>query len=167
MPEQDLNNKRALVTGGARGIGAATALTLIERGAQVVICGRTAPTQPVGDAHFITADLGSATGPEQLAAATLEALGSLDILVNNAGGQITHAAIEEFSDEDWQQELQIHLLASVKLDRALLPALTETAGSIVHVSSAVARLPEPAVIAYASAKAALGPELLGGEGLGG
>ena len=94
-------------------------------------------------------------GAEELAAAVLGRWDSLDILIDNAGGQTVHDRIEDFTDEEWRQDLQLNLLAPVALDRALLPALTSSAGAIVHVSSTVARMPEPAVVAYASAKAAL------------
>lgn len=154
MRQIDLTGKRALVTGGSKGIGAATALMLAELGAEVVISARTAPASPVGSSRFIAADLTAPDGPENLATAVLDG-GGLDILVDNAGGQVIHGSVEEFTDEDWQHDLQLNLLAPVKLDRALLPALTAAAGAIVHVSSTVARMPEPAVVAYASAKAAL------------
>lgn len=155
MDVQDLAGKRALVTGGTKGIGAATALALQARGAEVMIAARQPPTAPIGTAAFVAADLGAPGGASALAPAVREQWGGLDILVDNAGAQVVHEHVEDFTDEEWRTDLQINLLAPVELDRALLPALIEARGVIVHVSSAVARLPEPAVVAYASAKAAL------------
>jgi short chain dehydrogenase len=83
---KELIGRRALVTGGTRGIGAAIAQRLLDAGAKVVVTARSrGETLPAG-AAFVAGDVASASGVKAIAAGALEALGGLDILVNNAGG---------------------------------------------------------------------------------
>ncbi len=174
-----LRGARVLVTGGTRGIGAATVRRLAAAGAEVVAAARTAPdpvgevpvradlagsdlagTDPAGTGpgRFVAADVATADGVAALAEQALDLLGGIDILVSNAGGQ-THRpeGVLHFSDEDWQRDLDINLLSAVRLDRALLPAMIAqgSGGSIVHVGSNAARMPRPASLPYTAAKAAL------------
>jgi len=151
----DLTGRRALVTGGTRGIGAATARRLADAGAEVVVAARTVPA--AAEFPVIAADLSTAEGVATVSRRTLELLGGLDILVSNAGGQTHHPeGVLGFSDEDWQRDLDINLMAAVRLDWALLPALAKTGqGAIVHVGSGAARLTHPASLPYSAAKAAL------------
>jgi len=90
-------------------------------------------------------------------AVVLDRLGGVDVLVNNAGSQ-THVPDGALgtTDEDWQQDFDTNLFSSVRLDRALLPAmLAQRSGVIIHVTSGQARMPGPASLPYAAAKAAL------------
>jgi NAD(P)-dependent dehydrogenase (short-subunit alcohol dehydrogenase family) len=81
----ELNGRRALVTGGSKGIGAAIAQRLIDAGASVMVAARaTTPDTPAG-AKFVTADLHTRDSVRALADAALEQLGGLDILIDNAG----------------------------------------------------------------------------------
>jgi len=158
-PVAGLSGARVLVTGGTRGIGAATARRLAEAGAEVVVAARTAPDSPgTGPCRFVAADIAIADGVAALAGQALDLLGGLDVLVSNAGGQ-THRpeGVLSFSDEDWQHDLDVNLLSAVRLDRALLPAMIAQGrgGAIVHVGSNAARLPRPASLPYTAAKAAL------------
>ena len=157
--ETGLHGARVLVTGGTRGIGAATVRRLAAAGAEVVAAARTAPAPAgTGPARFVPADVATADGVAALAEQVLDLLGGIDILVSNAGGQ-THRpeGVLHFSDEDWQRDLDINLLSAVRLDRALLPAMIAqgSGGSIVHVGSNAARMPRPASLPYTAAKAAL------------
>ena len=181
--ETSLNGARVLVTGGTRGIGAATVRRLAAAGAEVVAAARTAPDpggagpggagpggagpgdagpggagpRGAGPARYVAADVATAAGVAALAEQALDLLGGLDILVSNAGGQ-THrpGGVLHFSDEDWQRDLDTNLLSAVRLDRALLPAMiAQGRGSIVHVGSNAARMPRPASLPYTAAKAAL------------
>lgn len=149
-----LSGQRALVTGGTRGIGAATARALADAGAQIIVSARTAPADyplPV-----ITADMSNADDVQALAASALERLGGIDVIISNAGGQIRRSGALQFTDDDWQRELDINLLAAVRLDRALLPSmLAQGAGAIVHVSSGAARIARATSLPYSAAKAAL------------
>ena len=151
---EGLSGKRALITGGTRGIGAATARALADAGAQVLVSARTAPSG--SPFPVITADMSEPGDVQALAERFLERLGGIDVLVSNVGGQIRRPSALEFSDEDWQQELNLNLLAAVRLDRALAPAMiAQGAGAIVHVSSGAARIARPASLPYSASKAAL------------
>jgi NAD(P)-dependent dehydrogenase (short-subunit alcohol dehydrogenase family) len=154
-----LSGARALVTGGTRGIGAAVVRCLVEAGAEVVAAARTAPASPgPGSCRFVAADVATAQGAAALAERALDLLGGIDILVSNAGGQTYRpGGVLQFSDHDWQHDLDANLLSAVRLDRALVPAMIAqgSGGSIVHVGSGAARLPRPASLPYTAAKAAL------------
>jgi NAD(P)-dependent dehydrogenase (short-subunit alcohol dehydrogenase family) len=150
-----LKGKRALVTGGTRGLGAAIAAALRREGADVVVAARSAP-EGTHD-RFVAADLTTAEGVEFLARRVIDELGGLDILVSNAGGQTRRPqGIMAFTDADWDHDLAINLYAAVRLDRALVPhMITSGGGSIIHVSSLAASTPRRASIAYSASKAAL------------
>lgn len=151
----DFVGKRVLVTGGTKGIGAAVARRLAEAGADVVVAARTPVDDPPAG-RFVQADLAALEGAGRLAEEVLEILGGIDVLVDNAGS-MSHApeGALALTDEDWQRDLNTNLLSVVRLDRALLPAMIEQgSGVIVHVVSQEARLPLPASLAYAAAKAA-------------
>jgi NAD(P)-dependent dehydrogenase (short-subunit alcohol dehydrogenase family) len=154
---RDLEGRRALVTGGTRGIGAAIARRLLDAGAEVVTTARTArPTTPAG-ARFLTGDVSTAAGAREIAAQAVEALGGVDIVVNNAAAARAHfegtAAID---DGEWQDALDLNYLSAVRVTNALLPAMIERgSGAIVNISSSAAMtLPAP-LLHYGAAKAAL------------
>ena len=97
----DLTGRRALVSGGTRGIGAAIARHLSQAGARVVVSARS-PGGDDGAAHFIAADLSTPDGPPHLAAQALDYLGSIDILVDNAASQtLVPAGVLAMTDADW------------------------------------------------------------------
>jgi len=82
---KEFAGKRALVTGGSRGIGASIAQRLIEGGANVVVVARSRHEQTPAGAHFVTGDLGSESGAKAVGVEAFRILGGLDILVNSAG----------------------------------------------------------------------------------
>jgi NAD(P)-dependent dehydrogenase (short-subunit alcohol dehydrogenase family) len=153
MP-QPLSGQRVLVTGGTRGIGAATALALADAGAKVLVSARTVPSDsPV---PVIPADMSKHDEIDSLAQEVLARLGGIDVVISNVGGQIRRSGVLQFSDEDWQQELNLNLLSAVRLDRALVPAMiAQRSGAIVHISSGAARLARPTSLPYSASKAAL------------
>jgi NAD(P)-dependent dehydrogenase (short-subunit alcohol dehydrogenase family) len=154
----ELAGRRALVTGGTRGIGAATARLLAARGAEVLAVARSMPSGPVTDPSLILrADVTTADGAALAAAAALDRLGGVDILVHCVGGSSSATAgVLTMADADWSRALDANLLAAVRLDRALVPAMIERRrGAIVHVGSIQRRMPLPATVPYAAAKAAL------------
>ncbi|MFI5841777.1 oxidoreductase [Catenuloplanes sp. NPDC051500] len=154
-PATGLEGKRVLVTGGTRGIGAAIAKHFTAAGSAVVVAARTEGEHTHGT--FVAADLATEDGTARLAADALELLGGIDVIVNNAGGQRrVPDGVLAMTDEDWTEDLAINLLAAVRLDRRLLPRMVaQRSGVVIHIGSGAARVPQPAAIAYASAKAAL------------
>lgn len=167
MTNTDLSNefagRRAFVTGGSRGIGAAIAQRLLEGGATVVVTARSRhETTPEG-ASFIAGDLSTNAGAKEIALKALNLLGSLDILVNNAGAARLHLpGTAAISDEEWQDALDRNYLSAVRVTAALLPALVESkAAAIINISSGGVK-PTPApLLHYGAAKAALNAYSLG------
>lgn len=151
MPGWDLSGKRALVTGGTRGIGAATVAELRGLGADVLTAART----PDGSSACITADITTSDGRERIVRAVQERWGALDILVNNAGTNIrkpwTHLGPGE-------QEIVMgtNLLGPAELLRALHPLLAQgQAPCVVNVASVAGYVDVGSGAAYALSKAAL------------
>jgi NAD(P)-dependent dehydrogenase (short-subunit alcohol dehydrogenase family) len=158
MKADELAGKRALVTGGTQGVGAAIVSRLAAAGAKVATTARSDPSGTGASDLFIRADVTSPDGVRAIAGAVLERYGGLDILVHNVGGSSAPAGgFSALTDGEWQRELDLNLLAAVRLDRALLPEmLKRQAGVIVHVTSIQRVLPlHDATLAYAAAKAAL------------
>jgi NAD(P)-dependent dehydrogenase (short-subunit alcohol dehydrogenase family) len=156
-PFLDLSGKRALITSGTRGAGAATVSLFRQLGAQVLTTARTKPDD-FPESLFITADLTNAQGCADLAEAVGERMGGVDIIVHMLGGSSAPAGgFEALSDDIWQNELDLNLMPAVRLDRELLPAMaTRGSGVVIHVTSIQNQLPLPeATTAYAAAKAAL------------
>jgi NAD(P)-dependent dehydrogenase (short-subunit alcohol dehydrogenase family) len=154
----ELTDMRALVTGGTKGAGAAVAQTLRDAGARVMATARSAPSSTEPGIDFFAADLSTADGAGAAAEAMLKAFGGIDILVNVLGGSSSPAGgFAALQDMNWSTELNQNLMAAVRLDRALLPAMiAQGSGVIIHVTSIQHMLPLPeSTIAYAAAKAAL------------
>jgi len=152
-----LAGKRALVTSGTKGAGKATAALLREFGATVLTVARNEPDSGA-DPMFVAADLTTAEGCERVAAAVHERLGGIDILVHMLGGSSAPGGgFAALSDAHWERELALNLFPAVRLDRALVPAMTaQGSGVVIHVSSIQRQLPLPeATTGYAAAKAAL------------
>lgn len=164
----DLTGRRALVTGGGAGIGAAIARTLGAAGADVAVLYHSASGT---GAHEVVADLaglgrravalqadltdpGAATSVVTQAA---DALGGLDIVVNNAGHLVGRATTAEMSDAHWAQVMDVNASSAFFVTRAAIPYLsTSSAGRVVLMSSLAAENGGGAgSVAYATAKAAL------------
>jgi NAD(P)-dependent dehydrogenase (short-subunit alcohol dehydrogenase family) len=154
----DLAGRRALVTGGTKGIGAAVVAALREAGVKVLATARTVPKHSTEDVHFVAADVSTAEGCATVAAVVREELGGVDIVVNVVGGSIAPAGgFAVLSDAEWSKALEQNLMPAVRLDRALLPSMIEQgSGVIIHITSIQHQLPLPeSTTAYAAAKAAL------------
>jgi NAD(P)-dependent dehydrogenase (short-subunit alcohol dehydrogenase family) len=153
-----LTHRRALVTGGTKGVGAAVVEALRDAGVQVAAAARTAPAERLEGVHFFAADLSTAGGVNAVAQSVLKQLGGIDILVNVLGGSSAPAGgFAALDDMQWSKELDQNLMPAVRLDRALLPSMiAQRSGVIIHVTSIQSVLPLPeSTIAYAAAKAAL------------
>lgn len=154
-----LAGKTAVVTGGSKGIGLAVVRALAGAGVHVVTgaqhssAGLDALTAS-GRVQAITVDLSEPSGPGALMEA---AGGRIDILVNNVGSAPARpGGFLSITDEDWIATLNLDLMAAVRACRAVLPAmLAAGAGAIVTICSVNARLPDPAVLDYSTAKAGL------------
>lgn len=156
-PFLTLAGKRALITSGTRGAGAATVALFRDLGAQVLTSARSRPAD-MPDAQFVAADLTTAEGCAALADAVHDRLGGVDIVVHMLGGSSAPAGgYRALHDDEWRRELDLNLMPAVRLDRALLPTMTDRgSGVVIHVTSIQAQLPLPeATTAYAAAKAAL------------
>ncbi|WP_346898321.1 SDR family oxidoreductase [uncultured Roseibium sp.] len=158
IPFISLEGKRALVTSGTRGAGAATVRQFRELGAKVLTSARTRPETLEDGLQFVAADLTSAEGCDALAAAVRERLGGLDIIVHMLGGSSAPGGgFAALTDTEWRHELYLNLFPAVRLDRQLVPEMVDRgSGVVIHVSSIQRELPLPeSTTAYAAAKAAL------------
>lgn len=156
-----LSGKRAVVTGASKGIGLAVTSALVAEGAHVVAGSRTRTAEiksmeADGNVTFAPCDLSTAEGPVALIEAAADR-GGVDILVNNAAAVTPRTGgFTSVSDEDWIASLTLTFLSAVRTTRAALPQLVRRGGgSIVTVSSVNAFLPDPGVVDYCAAKAAL------------
>lgn len=158
----DLAGRTAVVTGASRGIGLAIAQALVREGATVAAGARNGSAELVALADesemiVVLDDLTTTAGCQALVDQTVARFGGIDLLVNNVGG--VHPRTAGFlavNDADWQWALEVNLLSAVRATRAALPHLIRRAPSaIVTVCSVNATLPEPGVIDYSAAKAAL------------
>jgi NAD(P)-dependent dehydrogenase (short-subunit alcohol dehydrogenase family) len=154
----DLAGRRAVVTGGTKGVGGAVVAALVDAGARVVTGARARPdTLPVG-VRFVLADLMSAKGCAEFARFAESELGGVDILVNVLGGSSAPGGgFAALDDEIWMNEINQNLMAAVRIDRALVPGMVQRgSGVVIHVTSIQHELPLPeSTIAYAAAKGAL------------
>jgi 3-oxoacyl-[acyl-carrier protein] reductase len=160
----DLAGKRAIVTGGARGIGLAIAGKLLSAGASVTLWDRDAPALDAavkrlagqGDVHTAEVDL---TDENAVAAATnrsVGAMGGIDILVNNAGITGPNATTWEYPVSDWRKVLDVDLTAPFLCCRATVPHIVKGGwGRIVNVASVAGKEGNPNAPAYSAAKAGL------------
>jgi 3-oxoacyl-[acyl-carrier protein] reductase len=127
-----LDDKVAIVTGSARGIGRATAELLAEHGAKVVVndldsdAANEAANAIQGDTAVFAGDLTKEDAPDKLVQTAIDNFGQLDIIVNNAGYTLD-APIHKMSDDWFQRMLDIHLIAPFRIIRAAAPHLREPA----------------------------------------
>jgi NAD(P)-dependent dehydrogenase (short-subunit alcohol dehydrogenase family) len=153
--EQSLAGKRALVTGGGRGIGAAIARGLAAAGARVVVCGRGRP-----DLDAVAREIGGAAAYIDLADraacdAMLVSVGSVDVLVNNAG-IAESAPLDRTDDAMWDRILELDVTAAFRVTRALAPAMIKAGfGRIINVASNAGVSGYGYSVAYCAAKHAM------------
>lgn len=158
-----LPDQVVLVTGGTAGIGLEVARRAIEEGAQVVITGRDAlrgqraVQQLGGRATYMAQDVTAEEGWTEVVDAVVRAFGRLTVLVNNAGWADSGNPQdpEELSYRDWREIMTTNLDSVFLGCRAAIPAMRETGGSIVNMSSTAGLMSTPSFVAYGAAKAAV------------
>jgi 3-oxoacyl-[acyl-carrier protein] reductase len=151
-----LSGRRAVVTGGSKGLGRAIAAELLAEGAAVVICSRNEAEleataaelrKPGGTVIAFCCDV---TDPSQVAAFIKESassMGGIDILVNNAGGA-RPGRFESLTDTDWQEDFEVKLMSQIRCTRAALPLLRlSPAARVININAVYARYPDPAFLA--------------------
>jgi NAD(P)-dependent dehydrogenase (short-subunit alcohol dehydrogenase family) len=154
-----LEGRRALVTGGSKGLGEAIARELVSEGARVAICSRIedevqATAEAIGVAHAQVADV---TDPEQVrdfVGRSAAALGGVDFLVNNAGG--AHPGnFETLNDEDWAADYDVKVFSLIRCCREVLPHMRSAGGGrIVNIGAVYSRYPDPTFFATSVNRAA-------------
>lgn len=147
-----LKGKIALVTGGSRGIGKASALALAAQGVDVAICGRTRETleETVAEIEALgvrawgyETDVSRLEDIQRFVSEATAAAGGVDILVNNAVTSIP-APFDEQTDEDWQYHINVKLMAYIRCAREVLPFMREKRwGRIVNIGGMTARITAP------------------------
>ncbi|WP_062350197.1 SDR family oxidoreductase [Herbidospora yilanensis] len=131
--------RRAVVTGGSQGIGAAVARRLLDGGARVVVTAPHRVPETPGDAILVEGDPASLEGAGTTAEEALGVLGGCDILVNNAGAM---------PDEAWQDSIDGDFLSAVRMTAALMPALRRSGHAAIVNVSAHCRVAEAALNTY-------------------
>ena len=150
MLELDLQEKVALITGGSDGLGRAAAARLAAEGARVAICARRGPhleaaaelrAQTGAEVLAVAADVTQADDCRRFVDAAAHAFGGVDILLNNAGTSAARG-LEEIDDAAWQSDIDLKLMAAVRLCRAVIPIMrARGGGAIVNTPSSAARRP--------------------------
>jgi len=154
-----LQGRMAIVTGASRGIGLAVTRGLVAEGVRVTAGARKSTAEldelaGTGQVQVVAVDLAEPDGPARL----VEAAGDrIDILVNNVGAAPARpGGFAAITDGDWLASLTLDLMAAVRTIRAALPIMAAAGkGAIVNISSVNASLPDPGVMDYSAAKAAL------------
>jgi NAD(P)-dependent dehydrogenase (short-subunit alcohol dehydrogenase family) len=154
-----MNGQTAVVTGASRGIGLAVTRGLVAEGVHVTAGALKSSADldelaKAGTVRVVEVDLAEPDGPSRLIAAGGD---RIDILVNNVGAAPARmSGFGQITDEDWQASLTLNLMAAVRTTRAALPIMLAAGkGAIVNTSSVNAFLPDPFVMDYSAAKAAL------------
>jgi 3-oxoacyl-[acyl-carrier protein] reductase len=150
-----LTGRRAIVTGGSKGLGRAVAAELLAEKAQVAICARNADELDEAAAELresgpVFAARCDVTDPGQVSAFVADAaaaMGGVDILVNNAGGA-RPGRFESLTDADWHDDIEVKVLAQIRCTRAALPLLRQSAAPrVININAVFARYPDPAFLA--------------------
>jgi NAD(P)-dependent dehydrogenase (short-subunit alcohol dehydrogenase family) len=135
-----LSGKVALVTGGSRGIGFATAKILSENGATVIITAKDQErldkaVEKIPNSSGIAADIRKSNDVKNVVNKIVEKFGKLDILVNNAGMFPKIKQLHEIDEDEWNEVLDVNLTGQFRFTKEAIPHLQKTSGSIINISS--------------------------------
>lgn len=159
-----LTGKVAIVTGGSKGIGKATAVELAREGASVVICARGAEAlaeaedeiraSAPGDVLAVTADVTSPVDIRAVVETTVARFGQLDILVNNAG-TAAGGPFESVDDAKWQADIELKLMGAVRFSREAIPHMRAAGGGrIINVTAVAGKQPGAGTVPTSVSRAA-------------
>ncbi|HEX6207587.1 MAG TPA: SDR family oxidoreductase [Actinomycetota bacterium] len=161
--ELGLAGKKAVVTGGSKGLGRAIAEELASEGMDVAICSRTEDeVRAAGEelrrrgvtVHAEAADVTNPAQVERFIAAAAETLGGIDVLVNNAG-RAHPGTFATLTDEDWREDLDVKLFSMIRCSREALPHLRARGGGrIININAVYAKYPDPTFFATSTNRAA-------------
>src|SRR3954463_10221219 len=153
-----LDGKACVVTGASRGIGLEIGRSLCAEGAQVLFVGRDAEALVQAadgcGGDYLAGDITDPEVAERIVATCAEQMGGIDVLVNNAGTSFARG-LDDLSDEDWQGQWELHVMAPMRLMRAAAPRMAQRGGGrIVNVCSSSGKRPSQTNPAYSVTKAA-------------
>jgi NAD(P)-dependent dehydrogenase (short-subunit alcohol dehydrogenase family) len=158
-----LRERACILTGASGGIGKATAVALAREGAAVLLVGRRedalaevarACAEAGGNGQALALDITVPDAGERATEACVERFGRIDALINNAGTSEVRS-LEQLSDEEWQSQWELHVMAPMRLMRAAAPAMADRQwGRIVNVCSSSGKRPSGTNMAYSVTKAA-------------
>ena len=151
----DFDGLVVVITGGASGIGAATASVIRARGGTVAVLDRSYPAVQPGDLLEVPCDVSDTGSTDRAIATVIDELGGIDVLVNNAGiGAVGDVSAND--DEEWHRVLDVNVVGIARVTRAALPALLRSAhAAIVNTCSVVAPVGVPQRALYAASKGAV------------
>jgi 2-keto-3-deoxy-L-fuconate dehydrogenase len=153
----ELQGLRALVTGGASGIGLAIASAFAAEGAAVVVLDLASarPDALAPELGYVPADIADDAAVRSAVAAAVESLGGLDILVNNAGIG-AQGTVADAGDDEWQRVLNVNVVGTARVSRAAWPALRASArATVVNTASIAATVGLPQRAVYSASKGAV------------
>ncbi|MFB9859532.1 SDR family NAD(P)-dependent oxidoreductase [Salinicoccus siamensis] len=140
--------KVAVITGSSQGIGRKTAEQMARLGAKVMLVARgenqlqeaKKEIAQFGEVDYIVADVKENDSAERIIEETIKRYGRLDVLVNNAGGSFAKP-FEEVAISDWEDDLDLKLLAAVRMSKAALPHMKEDGGAILNLTAVLGKTP--------------------------
>ncbi len=157
-----LRDKVAVITGAARGIGAAFAIGFAGEGARVVVADIGDGTDTVaaiekagGEALFVKTDVSRQEQCDAMAKAAVDRFGAVDILVNNAGLLVTLKPFMEVTREEWMRVMEVNTLGPFQCVKAVFPYMKDRGGKIVNISSGTIFEGVPGMPHYISSKGAI------------